>query len=78
MESVMEPRAETITTVYKFPNGFRNEAESMCGWLRYYQFVPTWVPNEGEPGGTALAIPESQVSQLRLLQKTNPARWGNP
>ena len=66
-----------LTTVYKWPNGFRREAESMCGWLRNYQFSPRWVDTDGEPGGMALAIPDNEVSQLRLLQKTNPARWGN-
>jgi hypothetical protein len=67
-----------MTTVYQFPNGFRREAQDTFGWLRHYQFTPSWVPNGNDANGVAIAIPENEISQLRLLQKNNPARWGSP
>lgn len=66
-----------MVTVCKFPSGFRREAGYTFGWLQRYQFSPQWVENPDDKMGTAIAIPENEVSQLRLLQKTNPALWGS-
>jgi hypothetical protein len=63
--------------VYKFPNGFRIQAQDMYGWLRHYQFTPAWTNNPDDEYGTAIEIPQSEVSQLRLLQQSNPARFGS-
>lgn len=65
--------------VYDFPNGFHREAENMFGWLRHEGFSPEW--NAGFRDGehrTGITIPSDEVPQLRIFQKTNPARWGNP
>lgn len=64
--------------VYDFPNGFRSEAENMYGWLRHEGFSPEW--DTGERDGKhhmGITIPVHEVPQLRIFQKTNPARWGN-
>lgn len=64
--------------VYDFPNGFRSEAENMYGWLRHEGFSPEW--DIGERDGKhhmGITIPVHEVPQLRIFQKTNPARWGN-
>ena len=68
------------TKVYDFPNGFRAQAENMYGWLRHYGFTPSWCEGTEHEGwnGTGIAIPPGEVSQLRKLQETNPARWGSP
>jgi hypothetical protein len=70
--------APEAVTVYTFPNGFRTEASHMYGWLRHYQFTPSWVDNPKEICGTAIAIPASEVSQLQMLKKVNPSLWGSP
>lgn len=64
--------------VYDFPNGFRSEAENMYGWLRHEGFSPEW--DTGERDGKhhmGITIPVHEVPQLRIFQKTNPARWGS-
>lgn len=64
--------------VYDFPNGYRNEAENMYKWLRHAGFTPTWdfgIRNGSHCSG--ITIPENEISQLKLLQRTHPARWGN-
>lgn len=67
-----------MKTVYVFPNGFRKEAEGMCGWLRYYGFAPHWGPAPSNaPGGLSIEVPEDQVDCLCLMAKANPARFGN-
>lgn len=62
---------------YDLPNGFSEQAEHMYRWLTHEGFTPQWC-DSFEPGGMAITIPENEVGQLRLFQKTNPARWGNP
>ncbi|KAF1702917.1 hypothetical protein [Pseudoxanthomonas kaohsiungensis] len=65
--------------VYDFPNGFRQEAENMFGWLRYEGFTPAW--DFGIREGSycsGITIPGREVEQLHIFQRTNPARWGNP
>lgn len=65
--------------VYDFPNGFRDQAENMYGWLRHEGLSPEW--DTGQRDGEyrmGITIPANAVPQLRILQKTYPARWGNP
>ncbi|AYK20495.1 hypothetical protein [Aeromonas veronii] len=50
----------------------------MYGWLRHEGFSPEW--DTGERDGKhhmGITIPVHEVPQLRIFQKTNPARWGN-
>lgn len=64
--------------VYDFPNGYRDQAENMYRWLRHEGFSPEL--DIGQRGGeyrTGIMIPANEVPQLRNLQKTYPARWGN-
>lgn len=72
---------EQMVTVYKFPNGFGQEAQHMYGWLmnpgEYGAFFdPAWGNTQG--GEMEIQLPASQVAKLRELQQSNPARWGNP
>lgn len=84
-EYAKEKHAETLKLlngirerVYDFPNGYRPQAESMYGWLRHEGFTPDWDfgVRDGE-ARSGITIPVHQVPQLRIFQKTNPARWGN-
>lgn len=84
-EYAKEKHAETLKLlngirerVYDFPNGYRSQAESMYGWLRHEGFTPDWDfgVRDGE-ARSGITIPVHQVPQLRIFQKTNPARWGN-
>lgn len=61
---------------YNFSHGFRDQAEHMHKWLNHYGFSVDQVITEKHD--IFLTIPDHQVSQLRLLQKTRPALWGNP
>ena len=65
-----------METVYTFPNGFANEARHTYGWLRHYNLNPAW--GDCSDGSTRIQLPESEVSCLRMMQKHNPARFGNP
>lgn len=70
--------SEQRERVYDFPNGFQTQAESIYGWLRHEGFAPEW--DCGVRDGEycyGITIPAHEVSQLRIFQKTNPARWGN-
>ena len=64
-----------MVEVYRFPNGFMKEAQSTHMWLRHYNLHPTIGTDGGE---TVINLPDSEVSCLRLMQKHNPARFGNP
>jgi hypothetical protein len=64
--------------VYRFPNGFRREAEAMFKWLAYERLQPAWGNVHQGKGDLTILIPDEMVPQLRLFQRTNPARWGNP
>lgn len=64
--------------VYDFGNGFREQAESMYGWLRHANLTPSW--DNGVRDGQyryGLTLPIDQVPALRELQRAHPARWGN-
>ncbi len=64
--------------VYDIPNGYRDSAETMFRRLQHQGFTPEW--DMGERKGQfmlGITIPQSETSQLRLLQKSNPATWGN-
>jgi hypothetical protein len=54
-----------MTEVYRFPNGFRKEAQSTHGWLRHYNLNPTIGTDGGE---TIISLPDNEVSCLRLIQ----------
>jgi hypothetical protein len=63
-----------MVEVYRFPNGFMREAESTYGWLRHYNLNPQWGTDGGD---TLIMLPEGEVSCLRMMQRANPARFGN-
>ena len=65
-----------LVEVYPFPNGFRREAESMYGWLRHYNLTPSW--GDLSKGSTPIMLPAHEVECLRMMQRGNPARFGNP
>jgi hypothetical protein len=70
---------ETTTEVYRFPNGFRNEATSMFGWLQFASLHPVWDSAEDETDRyTLIRLPNDEVPVLRRMQEHDPARWGNP
>jgi len=65
--------------VYRFPNGFQNEAENTYKWLRHYNLTPSW--GHGMSGGQyqyTILLPADEVPALQQMQKHNPARFGNP
>ena len=73
-----ENAAPTRERVYDIPNGYRDSAETMFRRLQHQGFSPEW--DFGQRGGehmSGITIPQNEVGQLRLLQKTNPATWGN-
>lgn len=61
--------------VYRFRNGFQKQADNTYGWLRSYNLTPSWEFKDGE---TMIRLPLIEVPCLRLMQKADPARWGNP
>lgn len=63
-----------METVYTFPNGFRTEAEWMYGWLRVYNLNPKWKTVGGD---LLIQLPAAEVPCLRLMQRHDPARFGN-
>ncbi len=82
---VKEKYAETLKLlksireqVYEFPDGYRKEAGNMFGWLQHEGFSPEGdtVERDGKRY-MVITIPAHEVPQLRIFQKTNPARWGN-
>ena len=60
--------------VYRFPNGFATDACRTYGWLRHENLNPKFVTDGGD---TTIHLPAGEVTCLRLMQKDNPARWGN-
>ena len=64
--------------VYDIPNGYRDSAETMFRRLQHQGFTPEW--DMGERKGQfmlGITIPQNETNQLRELQKSNPATWGN-
>jgi hypothetical protein len=61
--------------VYTWPNGFAKEAQNMYLCLHHANLTPHW--GDCSNGTHCIQLPESEVSCLRLMQKANPARWGN-
>lgn len=72
--SARQIRANAVQ-VYKFPNGFRPEAEKTFKWLQHYNLHPSFQWNEGE---LLILLPQHEVGSLRQMQESNPARFGNP
>lgn len=64
-----------MTVVYTFPNGFAREASATFGWLQHANLHPTWARTE--EGSMAISLPAGEVQYLRLMQRHNPARFGN-
>lgn len=62
--------------VYRFPNGFGAQADSTYGWLRHANLNPKFVSN-GNGDDMTIRLPANEVACLRMMQKSNPARWGN-
>lgn len=70
-----EPARERV---YDIPNGYRDSAETMFRRLQHQGFTPDW--DFGQRDGvhmSGITIPQGEVGQLRQLQATNPATWGN-
>ena len=66
---------DTHEAVYTFLSGFIREAEATYKWLQYYGLTPRfWLP---KGGGVVIELPVKEVPCLRLLQRRNPARFGN-
>ena len=61
---------------YVFPNGFAKEATRMYTWLRHYNLTPSWGSSRGSE--LVIMLPENEISALVEMQKSNPARFGNP
>lgn len=74
MSITNHPIQEGHVIAYRFPSGFRNELDRMAGWLRYHDFTP----DSAGPGFHWITLPEAQIPALRELQRSNPARFGNP
>lgn len=74
MSITNHPIPEGHVVAYRFPAGFRNELGHMAGWLRHYGFSP----ESAGPGFRCITLPEAQIAGLRELQRSNPARFGNP
>ena len=70
--------AQARERVYDIPNGYRDSAETMFRRLQHQGFTPEW--DMGQREGQfmlGITIPQNETSQLRLLQKSDPATWGN-
>lgn len=65
-----------METVYTFPNGFLKEAQSTYTWLRHYNLNPSW--GTCLDGQHRIQLPAAEVPCLRMMQKADPARFGNP
>lgn len=59
--------------VYTFPN--LREAANMFKWLQHYNLKPKW--GNCSEGGNVITLPKSQVPCLQMMQKNDPARFGN-
>lgn len=67
---------QDLKIAYTFPNGFWDSAQSMYGWLRHANLNPSW-GNSVEVGGAIIMLPDNEIDCLRMMQKANPARYGN-
>jgi hypothetical protein len=56
-------------------NSFLKNGEAYYSWLRAAGLNPSWGP--WEDGSISICLPEEEVPSLRLMQKANPARFGN-
>lgn len=65
---------------YVIPDGYREQALNLYGWLRYEGLTPGYAESRHESGWTATAIvlPPVQIPMVHGLQRSNPARYGNP
>ena len=61
--------------VYTFSNSFLPNGNAMFTWLRLAGLNPSWGP--WQDGNISICLAEEEVPSLRLLQKSNPARFGN-
>jgi hypothetical protein len=64
------------TAVYTFSNSFLKNGDAVYSWLRLAGLNPSWGP--WEAGNISICLPEEEVPCLRMMQKANPARFGNP
>lgn len=68
---------QNMVEAYRFPNGFREQAENIYKWLLHYNLKPVW----GDPAGTGdtvILLSPADRECLTLMQEKNPARFGNP
>jgi len=61
---------------YRFPDGFQKEATNMYGWLRHHNLTPSWGHEAGSKH--VIMLPASEIPSLVMMQKHNPAKFGNP
>jgi len=61
---------------YVFPNGFMKEAINTYTHLRHYNLTPSWGNNKD--GSQVIMLPARELNCLRLMQRHNPASFGNP
>jgi hypothetical protein len=74
-ETTPAATAEPVV-VYDLPNGFADNAAWIYKWLRAYNLTPAW--GDTSDGRHRVTLPASEVPCLRLMQKHDPARFGNP
>ncbi|MCJ8601021.1 hypothetical protein MWH03_00305 [Klebsiella pneumoniae] len=68
--------AQNMAEAYRFPNGFREQAENMYRWLLHYGLAPQWGDAAGT-GDSVILLSPADFQCLRLMQKSNPARFGD-
>jgi hypothetical protein len=61
---------------YRFSDGFQKEATNMYGWLRHHNLTPSWGHEAGSKH--VIMLPASEIPALVMMQKRNPAKFGNP
>ena len=61
--------------VYRFPSGFGKEATNTYSWLRFNNLNPQWRLDGGD---STILLPVGEVESLRRIQRSEPARFGNP
>lgn len=67
VESVTE--RYTLERMYKFPNGFGNQATQTFQSLQYHNFNPKWEFPKEQPGDTWILLPHTQIEGAALAMK---------
>lgn len=75
LPGIGSPVALGMEAVYTFTNGFTEQGDAMYRWLLQYGLHPRWRGTAGV--GLVIELPAAEVESLRLLQSSEPARFGN-